>query len=75
MVGSKGQPPSCFSWPEFTSKSGAALPHSLLLRKIYQRVSLTEKQCYKQWVRDVGKEGSGNVIILNLRNTFELKSP
>lgn len=41
VVGSKGQPP-CFSWPEFTSKGGAALPHSLLLRKIYQRVSLTE---------------------------------
>lgn len=41
MVGSKGQPP-CFSWPEFTSKGGAALPHSLLLRKIHQRVSLTE---------------------------------
>lgn len=42
--------------------------------RTHWRASLTERQCSRRWIRDLGKKENGNVIILNPGNTFGLES-
>lgn len=64
-MGGRGLP----GFHSLKSLANVRLPYlmSCCSDRMYQRVSLTEKQCFRKWINDLDKEKSGNV------NNFEAK--